>query len=803
MSKSRLIKLLLLTASAPSAELLSKDGHAEHANGVEPQPVNLSMSVADGLNPGSTPEPWNDLILAMASPDAAKISIVGQHDATTSTATVAAADPLVFATSGVETSRIDDEDEKALPAEDQFQPIQRIPGTDEIGRTFPLPSSVQPIGNSTVINTSLTYSSSEISAENGNSTFSDVTLNLEPVFRTEALGGLIFRSEARGTWTDNSGAADGIGDEGFRFQRGATTLTRDFTDSAMRLTLGDIVSMPQNFQTAQRLLGVQVGTNYQAIHPYRVVFPSGRQIFQLDRPARVQIFADGVLVAQQLFQPGQFDIEQFATRYGTRNIELSVRDDTGGSTRIELPTASGIPRLTEGLLNYGVAAGVISNYDIDGPEYLFDQVAASGFVDYGLTPNLTIGTDFQIEPSIVTIGARSIYASEFGALQARASLSIEEDESDVAVGLQYQSPPSDKWPVLSLDAKYYGEDYPSLSEYKSSGVGPIVAAVGDPKLEFTALVSDSLSDSWRVSAGGNWTKRYPDTPGVTSLYPEERWSAYISSQFEISRAFRFSVNLSATQYTIGDDPSYGAMFTLSHKFGPSHRTESSYETRRRSSTLAVSSDPFESIDRTSWQLRAQSAHKPGDVVSLSGEFDHAANRFNAYGLVYEDRREGEYGTTRDAFLQVETALGITDSTMAIGRPVRQRGFAIVKAPTSGEGGDVYVDDWGAQEYRAKTSFLGPALVSDVLPYTNSRLELSLRTSQSENDITVDDESIAADILDTPVIYAFPYGGVVIDLNHVAEENKDNVALTETPTTTRDTGDKQHPIVAGSPNNSRE
>lgn len=795
MSKSRLIKLLLLTAAAPAAQFVPEDVDVELAAGVEPHPIAHEASAAEHLKQEPALTQRQGFALDESTQIAVDESIIEADTFAYFGEIPAPVGPFIGLTSSAEATRFEEAATTSV-SDDQFQPIQRIPGTDELGRTFPLPDSIQPVGNSAIMNTSLTFSRSEIDDPSGDSIFSDITLNVEPIFRTEAFGGLIFRSEVRGAWTDNSGAADGVGDEGFRFQRGATTLTRDFTDSALRLTVGDIVSSPQNFQTAQRLLGVQLGTNYQAIHPYRTVFPNGRQTFQLDRPARVQIFADGILVGQQLFQPGQFDIEQFATRFGTRNIELSVRDDTGGSTRIELPTASGIPRLAEGLMNYGVAVGVISNYDIDGPEYLFDQVAASGFVDYGLTPNMTLGADFQVEPSIVTMGARTIYATDLGAVQLRTSLSIDEDESDLAIGLQYQSPPSEQWPALSLDAKYYGENYPSLSEYASSGVGPIFTAMGDPKLEFTALLSDSLTDLWRVSAGGNWTKRYPDAPGVTSLYPEERWSAYVSSQYEISQAFRFSVNLSATQYTIGDDPSYGAMLTLTHKFGPSHRAETSYETRRQSSTVSVGSDPFESIDRTSWQLRAQSAHEPRDVVSLSAEFDHAANRFNAYGLAYEDRRAAGAGTTRDAFLQFETALAIADGTMAIGRPVRQRGFAIVKVPDVQEGGDVYVDDWGPQEYRAKTSFLGPALVSDVLPYTNSRLELSLRASQGEGAIAFDAGSISADILSTPVVYARPYAGVLIDLGDLTTKAQDDAAtVTEAPGSTDSNDDGVQVIEA--------
>lgn len=663
------------------------------------------------------------------------------------------------------------------PAEDLIEPMRRLPGSDNLGRTFALPSSLRPDGLSGVINTSLTVSRAEIIEPGFESVINEYTLNLEPIFRTEALGGLTLRSELRGAWVDTSEIPGGLDTEGFRLQRGATTITRDFPESALRLTVGDIFSKPQNFQTVQRLLGFQIGTNYQAIHPYRAVFPSGRQSFQLDRSARVQVFADGVLVAQQLLQPGQFDLEQFASRYGTRNIELSIRDDTGGSTRIDFPAASSMPRLSAGVVDYGLSAGVISRYDVDGPEYQFDQFAASGFVDFGVTSDFTVGADFQVEPSIVTVGLRSIYATDVGAFQLRSSVSIEDDESDLAIGAQYLSPPSERIPAISIDAKYYGEDYPSLREYASSSAGVAIFAGGDPKFEFTASVSDALSDRLRVSLGGNWTKRYSSGPGVVELYPEERWSAFVTSQYKMSKKVRASISLSANQYRIGEDPSVAALLTLTRKLGDDHEAEVSYQSRRQSSAVSLRGDPFSSIDNTSWQLRAERAEKPNSTISFSGEVDHSANRFNAYGTVFEDQREGAFGTTRDAFLQIDTAIGYADGTVAVGRPVRQRGFAIVKAPSSSNGGAVYVDDWGDGEYRAKTSFLGPALIGDILPYTNTKLELSTRPIADGAVNAKAVELISAELLARPVVYAVPYGGVVIDVGELPDADVAPVTLT--------------------------
>ena len=162
----------------------------------------------------------------------------------------------------------------------------------------------------------------------------------------------------------------------------------------------------------------------------------------------------------------------------------------------------------------------------------------------------------------------------------------------------------------------------------------------------------------------------------------------------------------------------------------------------------------------------------GDERRFTGDIDFAGNRFGAFGTYYHDRA-GNGDTATNSFIEFDTALAWADGVFAVGNQVRNRGFAIV-TPVQEEDDrrDIFVDDWGGSDYRARSGLFGPALVSDLVPYTNNRIEISPRDGESSEESGV---VVISDSYRIESVYALPHAGVV-----VRPDTEDKAPATEQP-----------------------
>jgi hypothetical protein len=187
-------------------------------------------------------------------------------------------------------------------------------------------------------------------------------------------------------------------------------------------------------------------------------------------------------------------------------------------------------------------------------------------------------------------------------------------------------------------------------------------------------------------------------------------------------------------------------------------------------------------------VRGEYRHSSPDSYRLSADVDYEGNRFTAYGYHFEDRSAGPKDISRDSFIQINGAIAFADGAIAIGKQVSGSGYAIVQPDKDESSTKIYVNDWGGSDYRARTGALGPALVTNLVPYINDTLEISSRSilaaknGQSEN---TQDDKMASQIgtqekYCRAQIFAFPFGGVVI-LPRVKDEISDT---SSTPDCTR-------------------
>ena len=642
--------------------------------------------------------------------------------------------------------------------------------TSKGGVIVPREDSVIPTGISAVINTTFNYNRSEFSENADQSILNEFIGNFEPIIRSDIFGGVVLQSEGLFIWRQEESSFDGFEEStsDVSFQRGFSTLTRDFQSSAIRLQLGDVFARPVNFQRSARILGINLSRDYQGIQPFRNVLPGRRRTFSIDRPSRVQVYADDVLVDQQVLQPGAFDVDDFANSLGTQRIELEIRDNSGRLERVRFSSLTLIPRLEKGVLDFGLVGGFLSQARLEGPEYDLHRPVFSAFAQYGLSSNLNAGVDFQADEDTQIIGSNVVLAGDFGALAIRGAVSRDNQYNvDYAAGVSYSSPLTANGAKVFLDFEYTRDQFASIQNTIGGTVGGF-SGIGPPRYVASGSISKSLTNSFAASIGGDWRRYYfEDSASLGGL--SQRWSAYIAADMRLSKNIAVTATFSGDQSNLRQQPEYSAFLSVRRHFGDKYSATVSYNSRSKSKAVTVSREPQAFNNVLYSQVRAEHIGADPSRYFLSAELDYTGNRFSAYGTHYEDRSSFQNTVDRNSYVQINTALAFADGAFAIGNQVRGRGFAIVENFKEKPKENVYIDYWAENDYRSRSGALGPALVSDILPYSNDTLEIivKLPNKNGTEDGQGTTEDAALDAITIPDdaylinVYGLPNGGVRI------------------------------------------
>jgi outer membrane usher protein FimD/PapC len=221
---------------------------------------------------------------------------------------------------------------------------------------------------------------------------------------------------------------------------------------------------------------------------------------------------------------------------------------------------------------------------------------------------------------------------------------------------------------------------------------------------------------------------------------------------------------------------------LRKNFGDTLSASLTHNTRNNATAITASRDPLRSMNRTYAQMRGEFRNGVEDDFLVSADVEYEGNRFTAYGYHFEDRTLGGRDFSRDSFVQFNTSLAFADGKAAVGRQSYSGGFAIVNKFKGNPEEPVYVDDWGDGEYSARSGALGPALVIDLTPYINQRIDVSTRSEQDETAIVAEEETttedaveeiIVPDEFEQVLIYALPFGGSVITPDLDKQPEQDN------------------------------
>lgn len=500
------------------------------------------------------------------------------------------------------------------------------------------------------------------------------------------------------------------------FQRGDVAAFKDFTDRALRVTVGDVNPITSGFQTTVGIGGIGVQRLFAEIQPFRNIRASGRRSFILERPSTVEVFVNGVPSRTLRLQAGSFELTDIPFTNGLNDVVIVVQE--GAGTRQEIAAFSQF-------FNFNLLAPGVNEFEFivgtpdssDGLQRYDANVAGTGFFRTGVTRYLTLAAHGQMGDGFGMIGSEATIATPVGVLFGEAAASQDEELGDGyagTVGVNIGGSSSGGQRELVVLAEKLDERFTTLGQsVAADGGNPVLATDRDYELRARGLTP--------LGGGVQGAAFLSFAPGLKG-FPDQH-----QASLNLSRSFgRLSTTVSYDWANDGvRDEQHRVLFGLNLRLGDRQ-------------TLRAQVDSLDDRYLTEWRrLQRFSVGSVGLRAGLEGGVED----YNAFGGVEyfgnrfsgnvnherieviggDDAGDVEQSTTVD----VETAVAFADGRFAIGRRA-DRGFVIVSRHPTLKSHPVAIETPFLDTTLARAAFLGPALTPIELPYVPSSFEFDVR-----------------------------------------------------------------------------
>jgi len=504
---------------------------------------------------------------------------------------------------------------------------------------------------------------------------------------------------------ENSAAVEFGGVDGALLSRQATRLTRDFPESGLRLSAGDLFTSSAGFTGSEDILGVSLFKNVDVFDPFQTSRPIGRQSFVLGRPSDVDIYVNGALIRQSRLQAGTYNLTNFPMVEGANDVTIEIRDDQGQVQSFAFTSFFDSQLLGKGVAQWEVNAGVNATRFNRQIKYDFGDVAAAGFYRRGITNSLTLGVNGSYFSERLIVGAEAIAATPIANISFDLATSLDRGDSGFAGAVTVQ-------PILPRDWLEAGRSIDGFAEFATRNFGSnAIGGVGQ-RMRIGLRYNDLfINRKLAFSASASYASAYGGG--------RDGFEGSMSFGYRFNNDFVFRVTPSYRQTGVGGDE-VSVLLSLTKTFGRRQRARVTYETRdNRVLGEYDYQSQFGGIGTVGANATLSRADDEESIADLAANY--TGNRFEAnagYTHIMSSGRADELGRVR---ANVGTSIAFADGDFAIGRPVRDS-FAIVRPhPTLGDRQVVVGPGLNDQGDRARSGALGPALLPDVGSYTISRV----------------------------------------------------------------------------------
>jgi outer membrane usher protein FimD/PapC len=492
------------------------------------------------------------------------------------------------------------------------------------------------------------------------------------------------------------------------FERDRLVAFKDFEGPTLRLAAGDLVAGLPVIAGEADVAGISLERRYDALQPLRNIRPTGRRQFTLDRPARIEIYANGALVQALDVNAGPVDLNRIPALSLSTNIRIVVEDATGRREIDSFTLANDIELLSAGLSEFNLTAGMMRKPAASGGFAYTNTPLLTGQYSRGFSDVVTAGGHFALMADYQNAGVTFAGGVLGGTLIAGASASRHGPSGDVGYGvsLAYRGDPfhlSDLGSQLNLRIDYRSADYRRLSQ--SLAPDPV-------KLDMAVDYRLSLSERVAVSLGGNYLENHAGGPATRALF------GGVQASFG-----RVLASATARYADIGGREDRGILATLTIPLGRNHFSTASYDSVTRQARLEARRVRDITVPEFDYGMIAERTPLFG---RLTGQARYANSRFNLDVELVGTRADAQSGM-RDSNVvnfRLQSGIAFADGAFGIGRNPG-RGFVMVDRHSSLRQASVDVETSGVGRRAGQSNRLGPAVVSQLSGYRPDNIRVSV------------------------------------------------------------------------------
>ena len=518
------------------------------------------------------------------------------------------------------------------------------------------------------------------------------------------------------------------------WKRGLTDFQYDDLDSLRRWTIGDQFAFSNDGLGGAVLLGGIGVTRAFDLDPYLITYPQPSFSGLLQAPGTVDVYKDGVLVAQRQVGAGPFNLSQLGLGLGNSNVSVVIQDPFGGTRTLQQSFYSASQVLAPGLSDFAYEVGFErqstnqSGYDTSDPVLLARQ-------RYGFSDWLTAGYRMEAERGLVNVGPGVDVRLPYGELSGAVAVSDANGQQGHATSVSYQ---------------YLGPQYGfSIGTQVFSGE---YRRIGDSSLTLRPRSQSFASVSWTP------IRRLALQASVSSLRQSDgSWqrNAGVTATYNLPGDASLLLGLTRSWFSTGIvDNEVQASFILPIGRGS---VGVNYSHNEGSSSLGVFAQRSLPSDAGfGYSLNAQD---DSGGLEGRGELDYQ----NEYGRVaLTETRLDDHASTN---LLVSGSLLALDGHVFATRPL-DMGFALVQVP-----GIANVEITRENQPVGRTDANGNFLVPGLLPYQGNSIGLNQDTVPPQDAVTTTEQMISVP----------RFGGTVVHFDvHVLRAVRGKVLIDNKP-----------------------
>jgi outer membrane usher protein len=478
------------------------------------------------------------------------------------------------------------------------------------------------------------------------------------------------------------------------FRRVGSRLVYEDLGREVRWTAGDAQIFPTRFQASPTVLGVGVTRLYGQIDPQREIRASGSQTFSVDRTSTIETFVNGRSVGRRTFQPGNYTLADFPLAEGANQVRLRIEEESGIVREIDFSAYANQALMARGVTEFSVFGGVYSEPSRTGLVYSRAPVA-SGFVRTGLTEQLTLGFNAQLNQRTEQVGADALWGSPVGLAGFALSASRSDGRgAGAAAAATFER-------VLSSGEGGRSRSFRAAAEWRSRNFAvPDVGFYQEAtRLRASAGVVMSFGDNAYAAADGFYEEQWRLPPATAG---ERRYGARLTGGMDLAPAVTMTAELGADRGTARSE----TFLRLGVRLRLGERGSAQVDADTRGRGRASLSTAGGSGNRA-WLASGDISHDAGSVA-LNAVGSLVTNRAE---IAVQQAANWDTGNNRvtSARTTVRTgfALAFADGDFAVGRPVSEA-FLVARPHKTLEGKSVYLEPSGDSE-AAASGTLGPAL----------------------------------------------------------------------------------------------